>query len=170
MDQVVLIILVFGTGVVLLFLMGIVWLIRKKLGGNKMKPTKKQVQEIEEIEEPDTEEIETVEDGENEEIEVKKPTNKPFCMVVTEGGKAYRGEYLGEEPQFATLQNGQLVKVDSYWILLKTEKVELLKINRKHTVMIAFETLPKVAPQKPPQKKKQEEVDASDAIESIDVD
>jgi hypothetical protein len=137
-----------------------------------MKPTKKQMREVEELEEPDPNEIETVDEGENEEPEAEQPKaqQKAFCMVVVEGGKAYRGEFLGEEPQLVTLPNGQLVKVDSYWLLLKTEKVPLLKINRHHIVMVAFENLPSAqTQQKPIQKKSKEAVEAEEAIESIDV-
>jgi hypothetical protein len=142
-----------------------------------MQPIRKQVKEMaeiaaEEIEEPDMDEIETVEEGEEEEPEEPQPKQKRkpvFCMVVVEGGKAYRGEYLGEEPQLVPLQNNQLVKVDSFWLMLRTEKVELLKINRNHIILIAFENLPKQEPPKPPTKSK-DVSDAESSIESIDVD
>jgi hypothetical protein len=147
----------------------------KKEGETMIKPTKRQVEEVEqmeeeEIEEPDTEDIETVDEGENEEPEIKPKKESAFCMVVVEGGKAYRGEFLGEEPQLVTLANNQLVKVDSYWVMLKTEKVPLLRINRQHIILMAFESLPtQKQPQKPIQKKTREVQEAEETIESINI-
>lgn len=174
MVSTLLIAIIFVAGLIFLIITAIVvWMIKKRLkkGDDKVKPTKKQVEEIDEIEEPDEEQIETLEDDAPDEVKKQPVSTKSFCTVGIEGGgKSIRGEYLGEEPQFATLQNGQLVKVDSFWVLLKTEQVELMKINRKHIVMITFESIPKAqAPAKPIQKKRQDEVEAEDMIESIDV-
>jgi hypothetical protein len=173
MDFITIILIAAGVFIVLFILVAAFLIIRKfRKGGNVMKPSKKQMREVEELEEPNADEIETVDEGENEEPEAEQPKEqqKAFCMVVVEGGKAYRGEFLGEEPQLVTLGNNQLVKVDSYWLLLKTEKVPLLKINRNHIIMVAFENLPQApTQQKQVQKKSKEAVEAEEAIESIDV-
>jgi hypothetical protein len=66
------------------------------------------------------------------------------------------------------MKDNQLVKVDSFWLLMKTEKVQLMKINRNHIILIAFENLPVEAPQKPTKSKQVSE--AEEAIESINVD
>lgn len=139
----------------------------------KQKNMKKQ---LEEIEEPNQDEIEVADSEEETEQPEEKPSPaKTICMVIVEGGKAYRGEFLGEDAQFVSLPTAdgtpKLVKQDSVWVKIKTEKTPLLVINKRHIILMAFENIPQVQPakQKPVAKKQQDEADAEDAISGIDV-
>ena len=109
---------------------------RKK--GGKTMAGKIAKQQIEEIQEEDVEE---------------QPKQSSFCTVMCDNGKAYRGDFTGENQQF---------------FHIRTEKVPLIAINKMKVVYIAFQQAPQA--QQPVQKPKpnpQQEDDGD--IEEIDV-
>jgi hypothetical protein len=140
----------------------------KYIGGNKMQP-KPMRKQLEEIQEPNDEDIELADEETEPEQEQNEP-QKTICMIQVVGGKAFRGEFLGEDPQFVTLPGGKLVKQDSNWIKMRTEKTPLLVINKNHIVLMAFESLPEIkVPKKQQVPKQAEETDAEDAIQAIEI-
>jgi len=146
--------------------------LKRIFGGNKMKP-KPMKKQLEEIQEPNEEEIEMAGEGDEElenDVDAEEQPNKAICMILVEGGKAYRGEFLGEDAQFVTTPEGKLIKQDSVWVKMKTEKTPLLVINKRHIILMAFENLPTVqVPTKPKPQKQKEETEAEGAIEDMTI-
>jgi hypothetical protein len=117
----------------------IMWAVRT-IGGKFMKQ-KQKVEEID-ISEPDMDDIEVEEKPQPAPKQKAAPKDEIFCTIYISGGKGYRGVFMGEEPQFVTMPDGKLVRQDSTWVFLKTEKVALLKFNKKNIILMAFENLP----------------------------
>jgi hypothetical protein len=159
-----------GAILIVLIAIALAMTLKRIFGGRKMKPIPMKKQ-LEDIQEPNEDEIEMA-DEQPEEGENEEPTEerKAICMILVEGGKAYRGEFLGEDAQFVTLPNGKLVKQDAVWVKMRTEKTPLLVINKRHIILMAFENLPTVqVPTKPKPQKQKEETEAEGAIEDMTI-
>lgn len=157
-----------GTLLIVVIGVFVFWFIKRKKGGIDMKAIKKklEVEEVEEpTEEPEIEDMEEIEDVAPQPKPQPKQPQTPICKVIVAGGKSYQGKFLGEEPQLITLPNGNLVKVESYWIIMQTEQLPYLRINRRFIILMAFTANPFSAPQPPPQKPKPEEM----SLDSLEV-
>jgi hypothetical protein len=132
-----------------------------------MKPKQEEVEETEdEIIEPDENDIETADDEVEDKPKQKQPKIEPAMVtVVLTNGAKHTGEFLGDDPQYTMLDvegNKKLVKMDSYWVNLKTETM-VMKINRRFVLSIT-QLIPK--PQKQ-QGKSRETIQIEDDMDKI---
>lgn len=127
-------VLIFGSAILGTLVMGgIAVIIVKVLGGNKMKPTRK---EIDEIEEPDMDDAELLDEEQEEQPQKQRKAPQKICVAYLTNGSKPRGIYMGEEPQFVTLPptkeypKERILKQDSTWVEIRTEK-SVLRLNKQ---------------------------------------